>query len=71
MIYVVSYDHLKNSIRQAKKRANITPVNEILDLTHIFRHLTATYMHKKGIEIDIISEKLGHLNKDTTLQYIH
>lgn len=71
MTCVVSYDHLKNAIRQAKKRGNISPVDNILDLTHIFRHLTATHMHRKGIELNVISEKLGHLNQDTTLQYIH
>lgn len=71
MIVVVSYDHLKNSIRQAKKRANIPPIFNILDLTHIFRHLTATFMNSQGIDISIISDKLGHLNKETTAKYIH
>jgi len=71
MICVVSYDHLKNAIRCAKKRANLHPIENILDLTHLFRHLTATYLHRKGVEIEVISNKLGHLNKETTFKYIH
>lgn len=71
MMIVVSYDHLKNSIRQAKKRANVPPIDNILDLTHIFRHLTATFLHNRGDDISSIGEKLGHLNIDTTKQYIH
>lgn len=71
MIIVVSYDHLKNAIRQSKKRANLEPIENILDLTHIFRHYTATFMFNKGHSLDEISNKLGHLNHDTTLKYIH
>jgi len=71
MIIVVSYDHLKNSIRQAKKRGNLPSIENILDLTHIFRHYTATWMNDHGFHIDYISEKLGHLNTETTRKYIH
>jgi len=71
MITVVSYDHLKNAIRQAKKRASIHMPNNSLDLTHIFRHLSATYLFNSGVDISTISEKLGHLNPETTKTYIH
>lgn len=70
-IVVVSYDHLKNSIRQAKKRANIKTYDNILDLTHIFRHLTATDLFEKGVDLSVISEKLGHINPESTKLYIH
>lgn len=71
MLVVVSYDHLKNSIRQAKKRADLPSIDNILDLTHIFRHYQASFMARSGHELDEISEKLGHLNNETTLKYIH
>lgn len=71
MIYVISYDHLKNAIHQAKKRGKLPSIEGALDVTHIFRHYEATYLNSKGVEIDSISERLGHLNRDTTLKYIH
>ncbi|MCK5561931.1 MAG: site-specific integrase [Thermoplasmata archaeon] len=70
-IYVVSYDHLKNAIRGSKIRSKLAPIENILDLTHIFRHLSATFMFNNCVDIDTISYKLGHMNKDTTLKYIH
>ncbi len=71
MMMVVSYDHLKNAIHQAKKRAKLPRINGALDVTHVFRHYEATYLHSKGVDIELISERLGHLINDTTLNYIH
>lgn len=71
MMMVVSYDHLKNAIHQAKKRAKLPSINGALDVTHVFRHYEATYLHSKGVDIAYISERLGHLNNETTLKYIH
>ncbi|MBA7577397.1 hypothetical protein ES708_19248 [subsurface metagenome] len=71
MIMVVSYDHLRHSIVQAKKRGKLPHIPSALDVTHSFRHYEATYLNSKGVDIDIISEKLGHLNKNTTRIYIH
>ena len=71
MMIVVSYDHLRNAIHQAKKRAKLPRINGALDVTHVFRHYEATYLHSKGVGIKLISERLGHLINDTTFKYIH
>lgn len=71
LVVVVSYDHLRNAIHQAKKRAKLPRINGSLDVTHVFRHYEATCLHSKGVDIELISERLGHLSNDTTLKYIH
>lgn len=71
MLMVCSYDHLKHSIIQAKKRGNLPRIDSALDLTHSFRHYEATYLNSKGVDLAIISNRLGHLDKKTTLCYIH
>ncbi len=71
LMIVVSYDHLVNAIHQAKKRAKLPRINGALDVTHVFRHYEATYLNSKGVDIEVISERLGHLSNDTTLKYIH
>lgn len=71
LVYVISYDHLKNTIHKAKKRGKLPPIPSALDVTHVFRHYEATYLNSKGLDIDSISERLGHLNRATTLKYIH
>ena len=71
LVRVVSYDHLKNAIQKAKHRGKLPSIPSILDSTHVFRHYEATHLHSQGFDIDLISERLGHLNKETTLKYIH
>ncbi|MBA7577372.1 hypothetical protein ES708_19223 [subsurface metagenome] len=71
MLMVVSYDNLKHSIVQAKKRGNCPSLKSALDVTHVFRHYEATRLFKKGVDISVISNRLGHLDKNTTLCYIH
>ncbi len=71
LIIVVSYDHLRNSIAKARDRAGISIGDDHQDCTHIFRHLQATFMRSKGVEVDDISAHLGHFRKSTTYQYIH
>ncbi|MBA7533512.1 hypothetical protein ES705_25752 [subsurface metagenome] len=71
LLYVVSYDHLKNAIRSAKKRASIEVNMDRHDLTHIFRHLITMYKHKKGVEDSVLSDMLGHLSPQSLRSYIH
>lgn len=71
LIIAVSYDSFKDSIKKAKNIINLSYVKGILDCTHIFRHLEATWLHKEGLPLEQISYRLGHLNNETTKKYIH
>lgn len=70
-VLVVSYDNYVNSIKFAKKQCNITHIDDILDCTHIFRHIQASWMSSRGVPLADISYSLGHLNNSTTKQYTH
>jgi len=71
LLIVVSYDSLRSSIISCRNRNNIKLPPGVLDCTHIFRHLEASWMHHKGHDLEVISYKLGHKMEKTTLQYIH
>jgi len=70
-ISVSSYDKYKNDIIKAKRYLGLTQEIGILDCTHIFRHIEATFMSLKGIDKKLISYRLGHSNLSTTDKYIH
>jgi len=70
-ILVISYDSLKNSIKSARSQHKIVIGDSALDCTHIFRHLEASWMFKCGLDLNIISARLGHKLNLTTKQYIH
>jgi len=70
-LIVVSYDSYKDSIIRAKTTIGFSPAAGILDCTHIFRHLEASFLYKKGVSLSNISYKMGHLHDKTTLEYIH
>ena len=70
-LFVISYDHLRNSISAACRNINLPYVTGILDKTHIFRHLQASHFHFEGVDIDEISKRLGHLSNKTTYSYLH
>jgi len=70
-ILIVSYDSYKNSIKKSKNRFDIFNIKGILDCTHIWRHLEASWMAEQKIPIAEISYRMGHLCDQTTLQYIH
>ncbi len=70
-LMAVSYDHLKQSIKKTKHFVKTPHVPNILDVTHIFRHLQASHLLSMEIPIDEISYRLGHLLNKTTSQYIH
>lgn len=50
-------------------------VKKVLDennsISHVFRHLRASWMFKKGQSIDEIKEYFGHISPETTAKYIH
>jgi len=70
-IVVVSYDSYKDSIIRVKDSIGFSPVENIKDCTHIFRHLEASFLSHRGASISDISYKLGHSNEKTSLEYIH
>ncbi|MBA7664085.1 hypothetical protein ES703_72136 [subsurface metagenome] len=70
MINVISYDSYKISINRAKKAIALTKDVGILDVSHIWRHVEASWMSDQGIPIDEISSKMGHLCHKTTAGYI-
>ncbi len=70
MINVISYDSYKISINRAKKRIGLVSDVSILEVSHIWRHIEASWMSDQGIPIEEISEKMGHLCHNTTKGYI-
>ncbi|MBA7540738.1 hypothetical protein ES705_33040 [subsurface metagenome] len=69
MINVVSYDSYKISINRAKKAIALNADSGILDVSHIWRHIEASWMYELGIPLEDISYKMGHLNSKTTRGY--
>ena len=70
-VSVVSYDSYKNSIKEVKAQLGLSFDESILDCTHIFRHLEASFLFNRGVSVPDISYKLGHILDKTTLEYIH
>lgn len=70
-LIVVGYDRIRSSLNSIRDHFNFRLDQDILDSTHIFRHIQATYMFEQKIPMNIISDKLGHFHKSTTLRYIH
>ncbi|GAH94775.1 unnamed protein product [marine sediment metagenome] len=70
MINVISYDSYKISINKAKKKISLGKNIGTLDVSHIWRHIEASWMSDQGIPIEEISEKMGHLCLKTTKGYI-
>lgn len=71
MVNVISYDSYKNSINRAKRNISLATNLDILDVSHIWRHIEASWMSDQGIPLEEISEKMGHLCHNTTKGYIH
>jgi len=70
-IMVISYDSYKNSIKKSKHTLKIIEIKGILDCTHIFRHIEASWQHSQGVDLADISNHLGHVSHSTTRTYIH
>jgi len=70
-IQVVSYDSYKDSIARIIDNLDYFVFSDILNRTHIFRHLEATFLQKSGVSISDISYKLGHISDSATFEYIH
>jgi len=70
IINVISYDSYKISINRAKKKMSFGKSIGMLDVSHIWRHIEASWMSDQGIPIEEISEKMGHLCHNTTKGYI-
>jgi len=70
-VSVISYDKYKMDIKKVKGFLGLTQDIGILDCTHIFRHIEATFKSSRGDDHKSISNQLGHSNPKTTLKYIH
>jgi len=70
-VCVTSYDKYKNDIIKAKNFHKIQVPKNILDATHIFRHLEASWKSNLNLPLSDISSYLGHDSDKTTLSYIH
>jgi len=70
-IIVCTYEHVRKDIRNKRRFTRIRIPKDCMDETHIFRHLTASWMNHQAFPISAISKKLGHINKESTLKYIH
>lgn len=64
-----------DSLRFAIERATPAPVRDVLvhqkDKTHLFRHIHASFLAKKGVAIDDIKAEFSHSSPAVTLEYIH
>ena len=70
-ILVTCYDSYREAILKTESKIGLHHGLNILDRTHIFRHLEASYMFEQGQPIGTISDHLGHLHDKTTRLYIH
>lgn len=70
-VSVCSYDKYKEDIRKCKIHLDIQLPKNILDCTHIFRHIEASFYNSRGRDLKYISDYLGHGSDKTTLSYIH
>jgi len=70
-ILVISYDKYKHDVKVSLKFTNFSYEENILDCTHIFRHLEASWKYSQGIKVSHISKLLGHKSVKTTGKYIH
>jgi len=71
MIFVISYDKYKCDISRAKQFIELPTIKNILDSTHIFRHLEASFKKSQGFTNLQISKLMGHTSIKTTSKYIH
>jgi integrase len=70
-IVVVTYDYIKRQIRKAKASAGLRTSTKILDDTHLFRHLTASWLNHLNCSDKEISKRLGHKDPISNQSYIH
>ena len=61
----ISMATLHRAFKKARERAGIAPCHSF----HSLRHSTATHLHERGGDIDVIRDALGHRSADTTRQY--
>jgi len=70
-ICVSSYDKYKNDIIKAKSLLELFFPQNILDCTHVFRHIEASFLHSRNCSLSEISDYLGHDSNKTSSSYIH
>jgi len=70
-ISVVSYDKLKMDILKTCRLLDIPKQKGLLDATHLFRHIEASWLSENKVPLEQISYKLGHESNSSTSKYIH
>lgn len=68
---VISSSSLATMVKQQVLKADISIKNNTTCGMHLFRHTLASVLLKKGVELSMISEILGHSNTKTTMIYTH
>jgi len=66
-----SYSSVRYAINQVLPRIVRLSLDGSQSVTHVFRHLRASYLYSFGNSLDYISSILGHRSNDSTKHYIH
>jgi len=69
-LLLISYSSLRLQISLAYRRLSFVRPDDIQDFTHIFRHLSTSWLFSKGVDRAILSKRLGHASPDTVERYI-
>ena len=70
LIYT-NYSSLKEAIQRSTPRGVRQVLKDKYDGTHIYRHLRASFMFFKGLNIEEIQRVFNHKSRKTTQHYIH
>lgn len=66
-----NYDAYRNDLKRVIPRRIHKVLEFSSDITHVFRHLHASYLHASGYTIKEIMAEFGHTSEETTRRYIH
>lgn len=58
--------HVRSIVRRAFARCGISYTG-----THVLRHTWATRAHRRGVNLKLVADVLGHLSLNTTTRYAH
>lgn len=59
------------AVRVRLREMGLSPPPGVQGGTHAIRHLIGSAMHWRGAPVDVIADRLGHREEQTTAEYIH
>lgn len=68
---IISYDSLKRVLNGIIPALHLPYYHTVLHSTHIFRHIEATALHRRGMSVSEIGSRMGHNSLASTKSYIH